>query len=246
MKKSALAVAKIGMLFGVLLLTACGGGSSELAPSNPSPIFVPTLELATKAIHLMPSQTYAFSASINYPPNTAYIRQPVSWSVVEPEGGRITPSGSYTAPASYGTYHVKATREDYPQLSAIVDVTVGTYQSLQLKPAGFTNEPEQLLIRDQTTWAAWRQTRGLAEIDPNPANNVDFSKHMVASIVLAGQGACDRTVLREVKPEGDKLVARITVELPPPNTTCIAMVVYPNWVIAVPKSDLPLGVVVSR
>ena len=197
-------------------------------------------------MHLMPDQTYAFSASINYPPNTNPIRQPVTWAVVEPGGGAITPNGSYTAPAKFGTYHVKATRQDYPQLSATADVTVGTYQSLSLNPARLVSEPEQLLIRDQTTWAAWRKTRGLPEIDPNPANAVDFSRHMVASIVLPGQGACDRTVLREVKPEGVKLVARITVEPPPPNTVCIAMVVFPQWLIAVPQSALPLEVVVSR
>ena len=127
-----------------------------------------------------------------------------------------------------------------------MDVTVGTYQSLSINPAMFVNESEQLLLRDQATWAAWRKARGLPEIDSNPANVVDFSKHMVASIVLPGQGACDRTVLKEVKPEGVKLVARITVEPPPPNTACIAMVVYPQWVVAVPKSDLPLEVVVSR
>jgi hypothetical protein len=69
---------------------------------------------------------------------------------------------------------------------------------------------------------------------------------MLASIFLPGQNACDRTSLKQVQAEAGKLVARFMVKPPLPTTFCIAMLVYPNWLIVVPKSDLPLEVSVSR
>jgi hypothetical protein len=41
-------------------------------------------------------------------------------------------------------------------------------------------------------------------------------------------------------------MARITVTPAPPYLACIAMVVFPSWLIAVPQSALPLEVVVTR
>lgn len=52
--------------------------------------------------------------------------QAVTWSVVEPGGGNITSAGVYTAPASAGTYHVKATSVADASKSTTVTVTVTT------------------------------------------------------------------------------------------------------------------------
>lgn len=210
------------------------------------PQFVPSLELVPKSIDLMPGQTHAFSANINYPPGSNTLRQPVTWRVVEPTAGSISSSGLYSAPAGYGSYQVQATRDDYPEFSTRASIRVGYHQTLLLDPPAVMDGPEQLLMSDQTTWFAWRKAHGLAENDTIPANVVDFSRHMLASIVLPGQSACDRTSLKQVQAEAGKLVARITVKPPLPTTFCIAMPVYPNWLIVVPKSDLPLEVIVSH
>ena len=210
------------------------------------PQFVPQLEIATRSIHLMPGQSHTFSAVINYPPDTNYIRQPVTWSVVEADGGSITTSGTYTAPATYGTYHVKVTRDDFPEFSATAEIAVGTYQNLLLNPVMGFNAEEQTVIRDQQAWAAWTKAHGLPDNGSDPSMTVDFSRHMVVSIVLPGQGACDRVSLVDVRPVGGKLMARITVTPAPPYLACIAMVVFPSWLIAVPQSALPLEVVLTR
>ncbi len=209
-------------------------------------LFVPSLEVVPKSIDLMPGQTHAFSANINYPPGSNTIRQPVSWRLVEPTAGSISSSSLYTAPANYGSYQVQATRDDYPEFSTRVSIRVGYHQTLVLDPPALIDGPEQLLMRDQATWFAWRKAHGLVENDTNPATVVDFSRHMLVSIVLPGQSACDRTTLQQVQAEAGKLVARITVKPPLPTTFCIAMLVYPNWLIMVPRSDLPLELIVSR
>lgn len=117
-------------------LLACGGG--ELTPprrktrasvgglqSDHAMAFNPTLTLSPKTITLTPGATQSFSALINYEPDgPRYPRQPVTWTVVEANGGEITRTGLYTAPSGTGTYHVKAEREDHPGVVATATVTV--------------------------------------------------------------------------------------------------------------------------
>lgn len=63
--------------------------------------------------------TQAFSATVTGSPNTA-----VTWSVVEADGGSITPAGVYTAPARLGTFHVKASSQADSSRSAQATITV--------------------------------------------------------------------------------------------------------------------------
>ncbi len=63
--------------------------------------------------------TQAFSATVTGTPNTA-----VTWSVVEADGGSITPAGVYTAPARLGTFHVKATSQADGSRSAQATISV--------------------------------------------------------------------------------------------------------------------------
>jgi len=53
--------------------------------------------------------------------------QSVTWSVVEQNGGSITSSGVYTAPATVGTYHVRATSsaDSTKSATAAIEVSVG-------------------------------------------------------------------------------------------------------------------------
>ena len=53
-----------------------------------------------------------------------YLRQPVAWRVVEPEGGTVTAAGLYMAPAAPGIYHVEVRREDFPEVTATATVRV--------------------------------------------------------------------------------------------------------------------------
>lgn len=91
---------------------------------NSTPDFVPTLSVDRHVVNVMPGATMNLQASINYPPNVNYIRQPVTWSVIEADGGSINLSGSYLAPAKIGTYHVKVQRDDFPSIYVVLDILV--------------------------------------------------------------------------------------------------------------------------
>lgn len=108
--------------------TVFGEWARLLASGGPLPdpaSFVPQLSTLETRITLAAEQSHRFSALTNYPPHVRYLRQPVSWSVVEADGGRIDGlSGAYTAPSKPGVYHVKVVRDDFAGLSATVELTV--------------------------------------------------------------------------------------------------------------------------
>jgi hypothetical protein len=124
------------VLFLAIPLLACGGG--DLTPparrtrvnvgrlqSDHAAVFKPTLKLTPETVTLAPSETQSFSAVINYEPDgPRYPRQPVTWTLVEADGGEVSRNGLYTAPATPGTYHVKAEREDHKGVSETATITV--------------------------------------------------------------------------------------------------------------------------
>ncbi|WLT33230.1 hypothetical protein [Geothrix sp. PMB-07] len=109
------------------LTIACGTPETTVPPNtaakNTEP-FTPVLSLRPRAISLSVGATQVFQAEINYPEGVRYLRQPVKWEVVEVGGGTISGSGLYTAPTAAGVYHVKVTREDFPEVTATATVTV--------------------------------------------------------------------------------------------------------------------------
>ncbi|MFZ6875492.1 hypothetical protein ACO0LF_25785 [Undibacterium sp. Di27W] len=92
--------------------------------NNTSTGFIPTLSVEHHIVNVMPGGSIALKADMNYPPNIMYIRQPVSWSIVEADAGEISLLGNYIAPAKSGTYHVKVQRDDFPSIYVVVDILV--------------------------------------------------------------------------------------------------------------------------
>lgn len=107
----------------LLLALACTT-PGDTVPAKPKEPFKPALSLRPVAVSLARGATQAFQAEINYPEGVRYLRQPVGWRVVEPEGGSITGAGLYTAPAAAGVYHVQVRREDFPEITTVATVTV--------------------------------------------------------------------------------------------------------------------------
>lgn len=111
------------LVVGSLLLTlACAAGST--VPAKPAEPFKPVLKLRPVTVSLLTGATQSFQAEINYQEGIRYLRQPVGWRVVEPQGGTITGAGLYTAPAAPGVFHVEVRREDFPEVTATATVTV--------------------------------------------------------------------------------------------------------------------------
>ncbi|MFZ6742266.1 hypothetical protein ACO0LC_03465 [Undibacterium sp. JH2W] len=92
--------------------------------SGAATVFTPYLHVETKSVTVKAGSQYFFSASINYPPDIFFIRQPVSWSLVEVNAGSMDILGRYTAPDKAGVYHVKAQRDDFPEIFQIMEVIV--------------------------------------------------------------------------------------------------------------------------
>ena len=99
---------------------ACGTPKATVPPKP----FVPLVAIRPTSVALIPGGTQAFQAEINYPEGVRPLRQPVRWSVVEPDGGTITQAGLYTAPSHPGTFHIQVQREDFPDRVASATVTV--------------------------------------------------------------------------------------------------------------------------
>jgi hypothetical protein len=103
-------------------------------------VVAPTVSLAPSTVAIAPSGSTTFTATVSYAANTV-----VTWSVVEAGGGSISTSGTYTAPAALGTYHVRATSIADPTKSAEATVTVAnlaptyTYIYQSALQGGWTN-----------------------------------------------------------------------------------------------------------
>ncbi len=107
----------------LLLALACAAPGSNL-PAKPAEPFRPQLKLRPVTVSLLTGGTQSFQAEINYQEGLRYLRQPVNWRVVEPQGGTINAAGLYTAPGTPGVFHVEVRREDFPDISATATVTV--------------------------------------------------------------------------------------------------------------------------
>lgn len=108
----------------VLLLAIACQAPEAAAPAKPAEPFVPAISLRPVAVSLGRGATQPFQVEINYQAGGRYLRQPVGWRVVEPEGGSLDGTGIYRAPATAGIFHVEVRREDFPDIRATATVTV--------------------------------------------------------------------------------------------------------------------------
>ncbi len=93
----------LGSLLAALLASACGGSSSESSVSIPPAGQTVVVLTAPSEADIEPGSTLKFSAQVTGTADTS-----VAWTVVEAGGGTIDSTGLYTAPATEGTFHVRA------------------------------------------------------------------------------------------------------------------------------------------
>jgi len=107
--------ANIAILLFAALLAGCGGGGSNSTPP-PAPV---TVSVSGLSAPMNTGASHTFTASVKNSSN-----QGVTWSVIEANGGSITQSGVYTAPATPGTYTVKAAAQAHSSASGTAPVPV--------------------------------------------------------------------------------------------------------------------------
>lgn len=222
----------------MVTLLASGKPLPDPAPGP----FQPVLEVQPTALSLGMGSTRYLLASINYPDGIFYIRQPVSWSVVEVDGGKVDAiSGLYTAPMKPGTYHVRATRDDYPAVVKLVTVTVTYHQSLEQSSLSGITTARNVVVDNASSWAnLWADhTRPLS--NPPPAPTVDFSKHMVLAVFLGGRPlGCYGVTITRTELLASKLRVEYQESTPPSDVACTTVMASPVHIVAVPKTSLPV------
>lgn len=100
----------VGLALLSLVLVACGGDGNKKNVS---------VAVSPAAVTVKVGMTQNFVASVTGTNNSS-----VTWSVTEANGGTITGTGVYTAPATPGTYHVTATSVSDNSKKASATVTV--------------------------------------------------------------------------------------------------------------------------
>lgn len=106
-----------------LSLTGCLGVTGSAGGSNQSAAPPETVSISIAApsggASVYARNTVQFTATVTGSTDTA-----VTWSVTESNGGTVSSSGLYTAPAAAGTYHIVATAHADTSKSASAAVTV--------------------------------------------------------------------------------------------------------------------------
>lgn len=91
--------------------------------------------VSPESITLPPGGSTSFTAKVAGLPNTT-----VSWAVLEPGGGSVTGTGSYTAPSTTGFFHLVATSIMDSSRSGSATIAVTT-SSGRFTPTGDTKDP---------------------------------------------------------------------------------------------------------
>jgi WD40 repeat protein len=150
---------------------------------------VVSVNLSPAAVNMGTGETLMFTASI-----TGTVNLAVSWSIQEgSSGGTINSAGVYTAPSTFGTFHVIATSLLDPTKTAIAVVTIGPLsvsifpQADVLGPAGvrvFTATVTGTL-NTGVTWAVQEGSAGgtITQSGSYTAPSVSGTFHVVAASV---------------------------------------------------------------
>lgn len=92
-----------GSLLAALFASACGGSSSQSGVTSPPAGQAVVVLTAPAEADVQPGSTLQFGAQVTGTAETAVV-----WTVAEAGGGTIDAAGLYTAPATEGTFHVRA------------------------------------------------------------------------------------------------------------------------------------------
>ncbi|GAB3437673.1 hypothetical protein NX773_10490 [Massilia solisilvae] len=98
--------------------------------------------------------------------------------------------------------------------------------------------PRRVVIKDAAGWAAlWAQHAGSSRALPQ----VDFGTRMVVGVFLGQSGGgCYTTDIQSISSNGSKITVRYTDTVPGPASVCTKNITSPAWIVAAPRSDMPV------
>jgi len=126
---------------------------------------VPVISVSVQPtmVSMTTGESTTFSAQVSGSVNKAF-----TWSVQEMSGGQVSSLGAYTAPASFGVFHVVATSQADPTKNALATVTVAAVSvsvlptSDLLGPAGVRQFSAKVAsaIQQAVTWSVQEGAAG--------------------------------------------------------------------------------------
>lgn len=100
--------------------------------------------------------------------------------------------------------------------------------------------PERVAVRSAAEWKALRQ-RAFGPEAPDPAARVSWDREMVLAVFLGQKNTGGwRVALRDVRPEGGRLVVRWEARGPAKDDVTLQALTSPWTVAAVPRDERPV------
>ncbi len=201
-----------------LLFAACGGSSpdnsSDTAPAGQT-VAVTTAPTETD---IEPGASVKFGAQV-----TGTADGSVAWSVAEADGGTIDANGLYTAPATEGTFHVRAVSASSSKSNgtsvvrvkkgAAAQVVVAVDPATVTVPAGGTWSFAAVVTGTTTRTVTWTVQEGSSCGSITPAG----------AYTAPSAGATCRVVATSVADATKSGTATVTVTAPPPPAVAISI-----------------------
>lgn len=175
---------------------------ADSTKSGTAVVTVPAVAVSVQpgSVSMTSGESITFKAQVSGTVNAA-----VAWSVQEGSGGQVSSSGSYTAPASFGVFHVVATSQADTSKNGVAVVTVGAV-SVSVAPSNDVLGPSGVrqfsatvasAIQQAVTWSVQEGTAG-GSITVNglyTAPNQLGSFHVVATSVVDPSKSATATVV---------------------------------------------------
>jgi len=106
-------------------------------------------------------------------------------------------------------------------------------------------ESRQLVVRDPAAWAALWAEHIAGRVSAPPLPVIDFAREMVIAFFLGEKPTSGYSVeIKEILEEGDKLIVKVEVAVPPPWAMPLQVLTQPFHIVKMPRFDLPVEFVV--
>lgn len=199
-----------------LLLASCGGTTPDTTGTAPPAGQAIVVATSPSEAEVAPEGTLRFGAQV-----TGTADATVSWQVVEPEGGTVDATGLYTAPATEGTFHVRAVSAASAKSTAssvvrvkkgaAVQVLVAVDPATATVPAGGSRSFTAAVTGTTTRTVTWSIQEG------SSCGSVSAGGVYTAP----NAGATCRVVATSVADATKSGTATVTVTPPPPHVVTV-------------------------
>jgi hypothetical protein len=117
----------------------------------------------------------------------------------------------------------------------------------QLAAGPLTGSPYQIVIKDQLSWEKlWIENSKSLVPTSNPSlPRIDFSKEMVAIIILGPSGGSDEVEIEEIVRRNETLEIKIVKIVTAPSAIVAQVITTPYHMVKLPRFDTPVRFLIT-